>query len=112
DFIAVAAEHEWDAIKASRQLAITWSEAKPPFFDSKDLYDHIRKTPAAHGETARTAGSVEQGFANAAKIVEVEYEWPFQSHSSMSPACAVADVRAGEVTLWVSTQKPHAISKS
>src|SRR5712692_1339210 len=33
--------------------------------------------------------------------------WPFQSHASMGPACAVADVRADGVTVWTGSQKPH-----
>jgi len=45
--------------------------------------------------------------AGAAKVVEAQYEWPFQSHASMGPACAVADVRADGVTVWTGTQKPH-----
>lgn len=112
DFIAVVAEHEWDAIKASRELDVTWSDAKPAFFDSKDLYDHIARTPAIKGEVVRKVGDVDAGIAGAAKVVEAHYEWPFQSHSSLSPACAVADVRKDGVTLWVSTQKPHAVTKS
>ena len=27
------------------------------------------------------------------RIIEAEYEWPFQSHACMGPACAVADVK-------------------
>ena len=50
---------------------------------------------------------VDAAFAGAAKVVEAEYEWPFQSHASMGPACAVADVRADGVTIWTGTQKPH-----
>jgi len=40
-------------------------------------------------------------------VIEAEYEWPFQSHASMGPACAVADVRADGVTVWTGSQKPH-----
>src|SRR5262249_10240590 len=36
-----------------------------------------------------------------------EYEWPFQSHASMGPACALADVNAGGATVWTGSQKPH-----
>jgi hypothetical protein len=32
-------------------------------------------------------------------VVEVEYEWPFQSQASMGPACAVVDARADGATL-------------
>ena len=30
-FIGVVAPREWDAIRASRQLKVTWSDVKPPF---------------------------------------------------------------------------------
>jgi hypothetical protein len=41
------------------------------------------------------------------RVVEAEYEWPFQSHASMGPVCAVADPRADGATLWTGSQKPH-----
>ena len=41
-------------------------------------------------------------------MIEAEYEWPFQSHASMGPACAVVDVKQGrQATVWTGTQKPH-----
>ena len=45
NFIGVVAPKEWDAIKAMRQLKITWSEASDPFPDMAALYDHIRNAP-------------------------------------------------------------------
>ena len=52
-------------------------------------------------------GDIDAAFANAAKVIEATYEWPFQSHAPMAPACGVADVRDGEATVWSGTQKPH-----
>jgi CO/xanthine dehydrogenase Mo-binding subunit len=52
-------------------------------------------------------GDVEGAFKTAARVIEAEYEWPFQSHASMGPACAVADVRPDGVTVWSGSQKPH-----
>jgi hypothetical protein len=46
-------------------------------------------------------------FAKATRVVEQTYEWPFQSHAGMAPACGVADVHNGEATIWSGTQKPH-----
>ncbi len=40
-----------------------------------------------------------------------EYQWPFQSHSSMGPGCAVADVRPESVTLYNPSQKTHATAQ-
>ena len=40
-------------------------------------------------------------------MIEAEYEWPFQSHASMGPACALVEIKDGQVTCWTGSQKPH-----
>ena len=50
---------------------------------------------------------MEDGFKQPLRIIEGEYEYPTQSHASMGPACAVADVRDDSATVWTSTQKPY-----
>src|SRR6266702_2187314 len=108
DFVAVVADHEWDAVRASRMLKISWNEAKKdPFPPMAELYEHIRKAPVVKREDPVKKGDVDGVFKTAARVVEAEYEWPFQSHASMGPACAVADVRAEGVTVWTGSQKPH-----
>jgi CO/xanthine dehydrogenase Mo-binding subunit len=106
DFIGVVAPREWDAIKASRTLRVTWSDAKAPFPEMKDLYNHIRNaTPTNRGGADR--GEVDAAFARAARVITAEYEFPFQSHASMGPGVALADVKADGVKVWTGTQKPH-----
>lgn len=107
NFLAVVAEKEWDAVRAARLLKVEWSGATDPFPPMEKLYDHIRSAPAIETEQPVKKGDVASAFANAARVVEAEYEWPFQSHASMGPACAVADVRQDRATLWTGTQKPH-----
>lgn len=107
DFVAVVADREWDAIRAQRELKVTWSKVDPPFPDQEALYDHIRKTPSAAKKVEKQNGDVEAALKSAARVVEAEYEWPFQSHASMGPACAVVQIRGDEATLWTGTQKPH-----
>jgi nicotinate dehydrogenase subunit B len=106
-FIGVVAPREWDAIRASEKLKVTWSEAKPPFPSQSELYDHIRKAAVVKEDPPKKSGDVDTAFASAAKVVEATYEWPFQSHAPMSPACGLADVRDGEATVWTASQKAH-----
>jgi CO/xanthine dehydrogenase Mo-binding subunit len=107
DFIGVVAPKEWDAVLASQKLQVTWSQVKDPFVDMDQLYTHIRNAPATK-QDENVRGEVDPAFANAARIVEAEYEWPFQSHASMGPGCALADVKSdGTTTVWTGTQKPH-----
>jgi nicotinate dehydrogenase subunit B len=108
DFVAVVADREWDAVRASRMLKISWNEAKKdPFPPMAELYDHIRKAPVVKREDPVKTGDLGDAFKTAARVVQAEYEWPFQSHASMGPGCALADVRADGVTVWTGSQKPH-----
>jgi nicotinate dehydrogenase subunit B len=108
DFVAVVAEHEWDAVRASQMLKVSWNHAKEsPFPPMAEIYDHIRRAPVDKREEPVKKGDTAGAFKGAARVIEAEYEWPFQSHASMGPACALADVRADGVTVWSGSQKPH-----
>lgn len=107
NLIGVVAPREWDAIRASRELKVTWSEPRDVFPDQAEIYDHIRQAPVAHREVAEEHGDLAAAFADAAQVVEAEYEWPYQSHASMGGGCALVDVRADGVRFWTGTQKPH-----
>ena len=79
----------------------------PPFPDQAALYDHIRKAPVRHRKVEKENGNVDDAFRNAARVVEAEYEWPFQSHACMGPGCGVVDVQADKVTVWTGSPKSH-----
>jgi CO/xanthine dehydrogenase Mo-binding subunit len=108
EFLAVVAEKEWDAIKAAEKLKVQWSNAAPPFPEGPSaIYDHIRKAPARKRDDVKPVGNVDEAFRTAARVIEAEYEWPFQSHACMGPACAVVEIKDGQVTCWTGSQKPH-----
>ena len=111
-FLGIVADKEWDAIKAAQKLKVEWSDAKPPFPDWSALYDHIRTAPVRKREIGgKEAGNVDEAFKTATRIVEAEYEWPFQSHACMGPACATVEIKDGNVTCWTGSQKPHFVQK-
>jgi nicotinate dehydrogenase subunit B len=108
EFLAVVAEREWDAVQAARALEVKWTPpAAAPFPGDDGLHDHIRAAPVLHREQVLQTGDPDAAFRAAARVVEAEYLWPLQSHASMGPACALADVRDGEATVWTGSQKPH-----
>src|SRR5262249_45014597 len=110
-FLGVVADKEWDAIQAAQTLKVEWSQVDPPFPDQASLYDHIRKASVRKRNIEKENGNVEEAFKSAAKIIEAEYEWPFQSHASMGPACALVEIKDGQVTCWSGTQKSHFVQE-
>ncbi|HEX3340966.1 MAG TPA: molybdopterin cofactor-binding domain-containing protein [Pseudolabrys sp.] len=110
-FLGVIADKEWDAIQAAQQLKIEWSQVDPPFPDQASLYDHIRKASVRKRNIEKENGNVDEAFKSAAKVIEAEYEWPFQSHASMGPACALVEIKDGQITCWSGTQKSHFVQQ-
>jgi nicotinate dehydrogenase subunit B len=107
--LAVVAPKEWDAIKAADALKVQWSDQKPPFPSQADIYNHIRNGNVVKREEDKPTGDVDAAFKTAANVIEAEYEWPFQSHSSMGPACAVVDIQGDRLTVYTGSQKPHRV---
>jgi CO/xanthine dehydrogenase Mo-binding subunit len=105
--LAVVAEKEWDAIRAAEKLKVEWSDTKPPFPPMATIYDHIRKANVLKRQVETDTGNVDEAFKGATRVVEAEYEWPFQSHASMGPACAVVEIKGDTATVWTGSQKPH-----
>jgi nicotinate dehydrogenase subunit B len=110
-FLGVVADREWDAIQAMQKLKVEWSQVKPPFPSQATLYDVIRKSPVRKRVVEQNVGNVDDAFKSAAKVIEAEYEWPYQSHAAMGPACSLVDFRDGFVTCYTGTQKSHFVQQ-
>jgi nicotinate dehydrogenase subunit B len=112
NFVGVVAESEWAAVRAVAVLRISWTKPALAFPEQSELYLHMRNAPPKVTKTSANRGDAAAALRLADKRVEASYEWPFQSHATMGPGCAVADVRAGGVTtIWSGAQKPHALQK-
>jgi nicotinate dehydrogenase subunit B len=107
--LGVVAEKEWSAVKAARDLRVEWSSPAAAFPAQDALYDAIEAATSVAQGGAAPVGDTQAALARAGKVVSATYYWPFQSHASMGPACALADVQADHATIWTGDQKPHYI---
>jgi nicotinate dehydrogenase subunit B len=108
NYLAVVCEREEQAINAVRALKANWEKpATAPFPSSEDLYKFMRgATPTSAGRPAVT-GNPDAAFASAAKVIEAEYEVPFQGHTALGPAHAMADPSNGQMTIYTNDMKSY-----
>ncbi len=112
NFVGVLAENEWAAIQSARALKVTWTEPKQAFPAQKDLYTYMRSAPLKASKETLKRGDAATALSSGAKKIAATYEFPFQSHATMGPGCAVADVRKdGITTVWSGGQKPNDLQK-
>src|SRR5438132_4728490 len=55
------------------------------------------------------AGDTDAALASAAKVVEAEYDVPFQGHTSFGPAHATADPSNGQMTIYSNDMKSYGL---
>ena len=101
NFLAVVAGKEFQAIKAMRALsaAAKWREtASLPRQD--DLFSVLTSLPSQDSTIFQRGDPVAAG----GKTLEATYTRPYQSHGSIGPSCAVAQLADGVMTVWTYTQ--------
>ena len=108
NFLGVVAEREWDAIQAADDLKVRWSDwAKLPTMGN--LYKYIRNTPSIEDAVVASTGDAATALANAPRPFSATYTTPVQTHGSIGPSCALADVKDGSATVWSGTQGPNVV---
>jgi nicotinate dehydrogenase subunit B len=109
NYVAVVCEREEQAINASRQLKAEWTPpATAPFPASTELFDYIRgATPTS--EESEVEGDPDAAFASAAQVLEADYEVPFQGHTAIGPAHAMADPSDDQLTIYSNDMKSYGL---
>jgi len=105
DFIGVVARREEHAIRAARELKITWKSVAP-LEDLQDLAAAIRRQPMSE-RILQDNRSEHPELPPARADIKRTYVWPYQMHASIGPSCAVADYQPGHVRVWSGSQNPH-----
>jgi CO/xanthine dehydrogenase Mo-binding subunit len=101
---------EWAAIRAAGALKATWSDSQnlPDLANKDDLQLYTRAVGLDRDEALVTRGDAVARPAT--KKLSATYFWPFQSHGSLGPSCAVADVGADlSATIWCASQGTHGL---
>jgi nicotinate dehydrogenase subunit B len=110
-FLGVVAKDEWAAVRAAKELKAEWS-AWQGLPGSEGLDRYVRQAPVQRDQSIESRGDVTAALATAPKQLSATYFWPYQSHASLSPSCAVADFdssNATGTTVWSSSQGAYSL---
>jgi nicotinate dehydrogenase subunit B len=106
NFIGVVAEREWDAVRASRQLKVTWEPFPAVFAGHDGIHDNFRAAKTNDlvvvntGDATAVLTQPQPGL----RVASASYRGPYESHGTMAPNCAVADVTRDGALVMCSSQ--------
>jgi isoquinoline 1-oxidoreductase beta subunit len=107
--VAVVAENSWAAMRGCKALDCRWEPAGG--LDSAQLSRIFRDRSMQAGRLGRNDGDAETALAQAATVVEADYDVPFLAHATMEPMNCTADARAGRCDVYAPTQDPGTVSQ-
>ena len=110
NYVAVVCEREEEAIRAAQTLKLAWSPpSAAPFPASDDLFDYMRRAKSTSTGKPEIEGDADAGFAAASRVIEAEYEVPFQGHTAIGPAHALADPSDDQMTIYTNDMKSYGL---
>ena len=108
NYVAVVCEREEQAINLARMLKVNWEKpTTAPFPSSENLFNYMREVNPTSSSRAIVAGNPDTAFAGAAKVIEADYDIPFQGHTAISGAHATADPSNGQMTIYSNDMKSY-----
>ncbi|MFH5923097.1 xanthine dehydrogenase family protein molybdopterin-binding subunit [Roseomonas xinghualingensis] len=110
NFLGVIAQSEWGAIRAARELKVTWSDWQGLPEQSR-LWEHVRATKVVKDDVTSNVGDAKAALGGGARRLSASYDFAIHTHGSLGPSCAVAEIRDGKLTCWTASQMTHNLRK-
>lgn len=107
--VAVVADTWWRAKTALDALPITWDEGENVKVSSESIAAWLQEgLDAPQAVVGNQAGDVKTAVANAARVIEQVYSYPFQNHACMEVMNATALYTPERCEVWTPTQNGEA----
>src|SRR5206468_1025223 len=72
-----------------------------------NLFEYMRAAKPTSTQRPSVVGNPDTAFSGAAKVIEAEYEIPFQGHTAIAGAHAMADPSNGLMTIYTNDMKSY-----
>ena len=103
--VAVVARDMWSAKKGRDALKVAWDESAAEQRSSTELSREFRQLrDSSSALQVEKRGDPGQELKNAAKLIELEFEYPYLAHAPMEPLTAACQLSAQRCEIWAGCQ--------
>jgi isoquinoline 1-oxidoreductase beta subunit len=107
--VVIVADTWWQAQSARKKLEVTWDEGQ---WANYSTAEQTKKAAALLEQNLeRVSGTVGDGKAaltNAARVLDVRYEYPTIAHATLEPQGCTSQFKDGKMEIWTTSQTPGA----
>src|SRR5882757_6338128 len=103
--VAVVARDTWAAKKGREALKVSWDESGAEKRGTDAIFKEYRQiSGGAEAVKVESRGDADAALKTAAKVIDVEFEFPYLAHAPMEPLTAVARLGADKCEVWAGCQ--------
>ena len=102
--VAVVAKSTWPAIKARALITAEWDDSAAETRSTDAMMQELAEMAAKPGISVRKDGDTQAALASAAKVIEVDYEFPFLAHGTMEPLDVAISFDGTSAEVWAGSQ--------
>lgn len=102
--VAVVAKDTWSAMQGREALKIEWDAAAGEGQSTDAIMAGYKTMAQTPGLTAAKRGDAAAALAKAAKLIEVEIEFPYLAHAPMEPLNGVLEPTKDGAVWWAGSQ--------
>ena len=108
NFLALVGQNEALLVAAAAQAQelVTWKT--PSYIGAQSDTESMLLSSPSGTEVVYEHGSAQP----VTRTIQARYTRPFIAHASIGPACALAQIKDGQITVWSHTQGPHLLRDS
>jgi isoquinoline 1-oxidoreductase beta subunit len=105
--VAIVADTWWQAKQARDQLRVEWNEGATREQSSAGFAARAAELARRSGQVRLRIGDPDTALAQAARVVEAAYSYPFIAHAPLEPQNCTAHFQDGRLEIWAPTQSPE-----
>ena len=103
--VAIIAKSTWETFKAKAALKVDWDESAASKDSLTQAAAKAKEISTTLPAPANNVGDVDAAFANAAKVVDVAYDYAMVSHQQLEPETSTAWWHDGVMEIWTPSQQ-------
>jgi isoquinoline 1-oxidoreductase beta subunit len=105
--VAIVGDTWWATNKARQALRVAWNEGATASQSSAGFAQRAAElSKQAPQHTICSDGDADAALRSAAKVINVEYSYPFLAHATLEPMNTTASFAGGKLEIWSPTQTP------
>lgn len=103
--VAVVAQDTWSATKGRQALKVVWDESGAEKRGTDAIFKEYRQmSGGAEALKVESRGDADGALKNAAKVIEMEFEFPYLAHAPMEPLTAAVRLSPDRCEIWAGCQ--------